>query len=113
MNAPHIRPDVKAFLDFLNTMPGPKLHELPPAQARKLDRFLDDLGLGLAGAASQGFEFALHVGWELDRGRGDRSNGTTTVLDSRPIGRPRSQVNEPRSQRSSAATASRWPLQSR
>jgi acetyl esterase len=28
------RPDVSAFLAFLNNVPGPKMHELPPAAAR-------------------------------------------------------------------------------
>ena len=28
------RPDVNAFLTFLNNVPGPKMHELPPAAAR-------------------------------------------------------------------------------
>lgn len=30
------RPDVKMFLDFLNNVPGPKMHELDPASARQM-----------------------------------------------------------------------------
>ncbi|MEP6786313.1 MAG: alpha/beta hydrolase [Sphingomonadales bacterium] len=33
-NAPSNRPDVNAFLTFLNNVPGPKMHELPAAMAR-------------------------------------------------------------------------------
>ena len=29
-----VRPDVTAFLRYLNSVPGPKMHELPPAEAR-------------------------------------------------------------------------------
>jgi len=31
---PFVRPDVAAFLTYLNSVPGPKMHELPPAEAR-------------------------------------------------------------------------------
>lgn len=31
---PYVRPDVRAFLDFLNAQEGPKMHELEPAMAR-------------------------------------------------------------------------------
>ncbi|AHE53956.1 alpha/beta hydrolase [Sphingomonas sanxanigenens] len=34
--APYVRPDVAAFLAYLNNAPGPKLHELEPAAARQL-----------------------------------------------------------------------------
>lgn len=34
MTEPHIRPDVRAFLAMLNAMPGPRMHEMTPAQAR-------------------------------------------------------------------------------
>jgi acetyl esterase len=34
MTDPFIRPDTKAFLAFLNNMPGPRMHELDPATAR-------------------------------------------------------------------------------
>jgi acetyl esterase len=36
MADPYVRPDVRKFLDYLNALPGPKTHELPPAEARKL-----------------------------------------------------------------------------
>ncbi|MBW6526146.1 alpha/beta hydrolase [Sphingomonas sp. RHCKR7] len=32
--SPFVRPDVAAFLRYLNSIPGPKMHELPPAEAR-------------------------------------------------------------------------------
>ena len=28
MTEPFVRPDARAFLDFLNAMPGPKMHEM-------------------------------------------------------------------------------------
>ena len=31
---PYVRPDVRKFLDFLNALPGPKSHEVGPAEAR-------------------------------------------------------------------------------
>ncbi|CAN5330359.1 alpha/beta hydrolase [soil metagenome] len=34
MTEPYVRPDVKAFLAFLNNLPGPKMHELDPVSAR-------------------------------------------------------------------------------
>lgn len=34
MTEPYTRPDVAQFLAFLNALPGPKTHELPPAAAR-------------------------------------------------------------------------------
>ncbi len=34
MTHPSNRPDVNAFLAFLNNVPGPKMHELPPEAAR-------------------------------------------------------------------------------
>jgi acetyl esterase/lipase len=36
MNEPYVRPDVRFFLDYLNSLPGPKSHELGPAEAREL-----------------------------------------------------------------------------
>ncbi|CAA9505742.1 MAG: Esterase/lipase [uncultured Sphingomonadaceae bacterium] len=40
MNAPtqqpYVRPDVRAFLDFLNNLPGPKTHEVGAVEARKM-----------------------------------------------------------------------------
>lgn len=35
-SAPFVRPDVAAFLAYLNNVPGPKMHELPPAEARAM-----------------------------------------------------------------------------
>ena len=36
MTDPYVRPDVRGFLDFLNAVPGPKIHELDPPAARAL-----------------------------------------------------------------------------
>ncbi len=36
MTEPYVRPDVRQFLTYLNALPGPKSHELPPAEARAL-----------------------------------------------------------------------------
>jgi acetyl esterase len=36
MTDPYVRPDVRQFLDYLNALPGPKTHELAPAEARQL-----------------------------------------------------------------------------
>ena len=33
MTAPFVRPDTKAFLAFLNTLPGPKMEEMDAAGA--------------------------------------------------------------------------------
>lgn len=43
MTALHIRPDVRAFLDFLNTAPGPQMHEVSAPEARAMLRGLRDL----------------------------------------------------------------------
>ena len=31
-----VRPDVAAFLEFLNSQPGPKMHEVSPDDARQM-----------------------------------------------------------------------------
>jgi acetyl esterase len=36
MTEPYVRPDTAAFLAFLNSQPGPKMHELPIADARNM-----------------------------------------------------------------------------
>lgn len=36
MTEPYVRPDVKAFLEFLNSQPGPRTYEVEPAQAREM-----------------------------------------------------------------------------
>lgn len=36
MPDPYVRPDVRAFLDFLNKLPGPRSHEVGPAEAREM-----------------------------------------------------------------------------
>ncbi|QKR99645.1 alpha/beta hydrolase [Sphingomonas sp. CL5.1] len=41
--APYVRPDVRAFLDYLNNVPGPKMHEQPPADARAVYTAMKDI----------------------------------------------------------------------
>lgn len=36
----HLEPTVKSFLQLVNSHPGPKLHELPPDEARNVFRYL-------------------------------------------------------------------------
>ncbi len=36
MADPFVRPDVRTFLDFLNALPGPRTHEVSPAEARAM-----------------------------------------------------------------------------
>ncbi len=43
MTEPFVRPDTRAFLDFLNNVPGPKMHELDAAAARGLYGALRDV----------------------------------------------------------------------
>lgn len=43
MTDPFVRPDVAAFLGFLNSVPGPKMHELSPADARQQMLTMGDL----------------------------------------------------------------------
>lgn len=38
-----VRPDVRAFLDYLNASPGPKAHELSPEEARQAMRAMRDM----------------------------------------------------------------------
>jgi len=49
LSEPYVRPDVRQFLTYLNALPGPKTHELPPAEARALMkpmRYVADLPTG-------------------------------------------------------------------
>lgn len=56
MTEPFVRPDARAFLDFLNAMPGPKMHEIGAPAARQIylgmrdmtDLPVGDLGTRLA-----------------------------------------------------------------
>lgn len=41
---PFVRPDVKAFLDFLNSQPGPQMHELDAPSARQMYRAMVPIG---------------------------------------------------------------------
>lgn len=43
MTEAYVRPDVKAFLTFLNNLPGPKGHELPPPEARMAYAMMKDI----------------------------------------------------------------------
>jgi len=36
LSEPYVRPDVRQFLDFLNALPGPRSHEVGPAEAREM-----------------------------------------------------------------------------
>ena len=36
MTEPYVRPDVRQFLDWLNNLPGPRSHEVGPAEAREM-----------------------------------------------------------------------------
>ena len=38
MSEPFVRPDVRIFLDYLNKLPGPKSHQVGPAEAREMMR---------------------------------------------------------------------------
>ena len=41
--APHVRPDVRQFLDYLNALPGPKTHEIGATGARAMYRAMKDV----------------------------------------------------------------------
>ena len=43
MTKPFVRPDVRAFLDFLNSMPGPKMHEMDAPAARGVYAAMKDV----------------------------------------------------------------------
>ena len=43
MTEPFVRPDARAFLDFLNAMPGPKTHEIGAPAARQVYLAMRDL----------------------------------------------------------------------
>jgi acetyl esterase len=36
VSEPFVRPDVRLFLDYLNRLPSPRSHEVPPAEARRM-----------------------------------------------------------------------------
>lgn len=40
---PFVRPDVRGFLDYLNSVPGPKMHEQTPAEARAVYLAMKDV----------------------------------------------------------------------
>lgn len=44
MTEPFVRPDVRGFLDFLNNLPGPKMHELDAPTARQMYVAMKDVG---------------------------------------------------------------------
>jgi len=43
MTEPFVRPDARAFLDFLNAMPGPKMHEMGAIAARQVYGAMRDM----------------------------------------------------------------------
>ena len=44
MTDPFVRPDVQGFLAFLNALPGPRMHEMSPEDARRAYLALKDVG---------------------------------------------------------------------
>jgi acetyl esterase len=44
MTEPYVRPDVAAFLALLNSVPGPKMHEVSAAEAREMMRNMAGMG---------------------------------------------------------------------
>lgn len=44
MTEPYVRPDVAAFLAFLNALPGPRMHQLEPPAARATYLAMKDVG---------------------------------------------------------------------
>lgn len=44
MTDPFVRPDVRGFLDFLNNIPGPKMHQLDAAAGRAMFLAMKDVG---------------------------------------------------------------------
>jgi acetyl esterase len=50
MSKPYVRPDVRAFLGFLNNLPGPRTHEMAPADARAAYAAMKDIADQPAGA---------------------------------------------------------------
>ncbi len=50
MSQPYVRPDVQAFLGFLNNLPGPKTHELSAPEARAAYAMMKDIADPPAGA---------------------------------------------------------------
>lgn len=43
MTDPFVRPDVRGFLNYLNNMPGPKMHEMEPPAARAVYMAMKDV----------------------------------------------------------------------
>jgi acetyl esterase len=49
LSDPHVRPDVRSFLDYLNALPGPRTHEVGPNEARTMmlaSRHVADVAVG-------------------------------------------------------------------
>jgi acetyl esterase len=44
MTEPYVRPDVAQFLQFLNSVPGPKMHEVSAQEARDMMRAMGSIG---------------------------------------------------------------------
>lgn len=43
MSQPYVRPDVQAFLGFLNSLPGPRTHQMTPVEARAAYAAMKDI----------------------------------------------------------------------
>jgi acetyl esterase len=82
---PYVRPDVRVFLDFLNNLPGPRSHEVGPAEARLMmvksrhvaDAPTGDLALirGLSCPGPRG-----EIGLRLYDARADRGPGPLVLF---------------------------------
>ena len=85
MPEPYVRPDVRVFLDFLNNLPGPRSHEVGPAEARLMmvksrhvaDAPTGDLALirGLSCPGPRG-----EIGLRLYDARADRGPGPLVLF---------------------------------
>ncbi len=59
MSDPFVRPDVRGFLAYLNNLPGPKAHELEPAQARAVYVMMKDVADPPLGALGTILDLAI------------------------------------------------------
>ena len=73
MSSVFVRPDVRMFLDYLNNLPGPRSHEVGPAEARIMlqrSRQVADTAAG---------ELAIIRDLSCEGPRGPIPRATTTV----------------------------------
>ncbi len=76
MTEPYVRPDVAAFLQFLNNAPGPKLHELSAPEARMVQNAMRDMADAPVGdiAVTRDLEIAGPAGTVMARLYDSREN---------------------------------------